>query len=440
MTSNPWQAPLAGTPVNADITIPGSKSLTNRELVLSAIAEGRSTISGALSARDTILMINALETLGARIDTGADNWAVEPITPVTGSTPVTIECGLAGTVMRFIPAIAARCTRPVRFTADEQANSRPMAPLFQALRSVGVDVTYETDKPFPVVVQGPARVDGPIQVDSSASSQFLSALLLIAPLLEGEGQYTDIQLTGKAPSLPHIEMTMEALRARGVEVDWISESAVRVRRQAIGARDVVIEPDLSNAGPFLAAAIVTGGQVRIPYWPLKTTQAGNEWLRILREMGAELNLVPQGTVYATLCARADSLHGFNGDMSQYGELVPTLAAICAFADTPSRIENIGHLRGHETDRLTAIATELTKLGIDVEEGEDYLAIDPTNGWQGKLSGPITLHSYADHRMATLGAIIGLKAPGIHVDNIETVSKTMPEFVKLWSKMLDGAHA
>lgn len=338
--------------------------------------------------------------------------------------------------MRFVPALAARCTRPVRLTADSQANARPMAGLFKALRSIGVSVTHESDETFPLTVQGPARVRGPISLDSSASSQYLSALLLVAPLLESDREFIEIELEGTLPSRPHVEMTLAAMRLRGVDADWTGERTLRVKRGDISGRDAVIEPDLSNAGPFLAAAAVTGGHVRIPYWPLQTTQAGNEWLPILRQMGADVNLVPQGTVYGTLCLRAGELQGFTGDMSQVGELVPTLAAICAFATAPSTITGIGHLRGHETDRLKAIATELTKLGVLVEEGADYLRIDGTNSWVENLREPTLLHSYADHRMATFGAIIGLRAPQIYVDDVETVAKTMPDFVNLWTKMLE----
>lgn len=440
MTPKPWDAPLAHGPINADVAIPGSKSLTNRELVLSALANDRSTIFGALDARDTHLMTQALRQLGAEIEAGADNWCISPIPRVPGSKPITIDCGLAGTVMRFVPAIAALCSRPVHFIADEQANARPMADLLHTLRSMGVKITHEADQTFPLTVQGPAEVHGPVRIDTSDSSQFLSALLLVAPLLRGEGTYTDFEITGKLPSRPHVDMTIEALRQRGVAAEWLSDRLISVPRTDILARDAAIEPDLSNAGPFLAAAVVTGGHVHIPYWPFKTNQAGNEWLRILKEMGADVNLIPQGSAYATLCVRAQNIRGFTGDMSQFGELVPTLAAMCALATTPSKISNIAHLRGHETDRVSAIATELSKLGIAIDEGEDYLSIDPTGNWRDKLDGPVTLHSYSDHRMATFGAILGLNVPGIRVDDIETVSKTMPEFVGLWENMLGQVHA
>jgi 3-phosphoshikimate 1-carboxyvinyltransferase len=441
LTPSPWPAPHVSKPVDADVTIPGSKSLTNRELVLSALASGTSTLSGALHARDTNLMIDALRQLGADIETGVDNWKICKIPRIPGSNPVTIECGLAGTVMRFIPAVAALQSRKVRFIADEQANSRPVKPLYRALRSMGVDFEYEGEAQYPVVIQGPATTSGPIKLDSSGSSQFLSALLLVAPLLPGNGEFVEIELTGSLPSKPHIEMTIASLRSRDVEVEWMSNTSLRVKRGGIAPRDKVIEPDLSNAGPFLAAAVVTQGRVHVPYWPLETTQAGDAWQWILRQMGQEVSLVPNGTQYGTLCVRGNEIKGFEGDMSQVGELVPTLAALCAFAATPSKITNIGHLRGHETDRLSAIATELRKLGVGVNEGEDFLEIDPTNGWQDKLrerNEPVELHSYHDHRMATFGAIIGLGVPEILVDDIETVSKTMPDFVDRWNQMLAGS--
>lgn len=453
MAPKPWPAPSVTQPVDADVTIPGSKSLTNRELVLSALATGPSTLSGGLRARDTDLMIEALRTLGARIETDRDTWCIRPIpkfdraeTPgrcaleneeTTQPGESTIECGLAGTVMRFVPAIAALLDEPVRFVADEQANSRPIRPLYDALERLGIKIIYEGAANYPVTVQGPATCDGKLVVDSSESSQFLSALLLISPLLPGEGEFVEIELTGSLPSRPHIEMTLESLRGRGVEVDWVDDAHLRVKRGEIQPRDIAIEPDLSNAGPFLAAAIATGGHVLVPYWPLKTTQAGDAWREILSQMGQQVNLVPQGTQYGTLCLRGTEIGGFEGSMSQVGELVPTLAAICALATAPSRIKDIGHLRGHETDRLAAIATELKKLGVEVEEGADYLYINPANGWRDRLEGPVELHSYHDHRMATFGAIIGLAVPGIVVDDIETTSKTMPDFTKRWNQMLEG---
>ncbi|MDO5720529.1 MAG: 3-phosphoshikimate 1-carboxyvinyltransferase [Actinomycetaceae bacterium] len=456
-----WHAPLSERATNTTIHIPGSKSLTNRVLALSAFADGPSRITGALKARDTQLMIDGLQALGAHTVT-ASSTATTPRDTESGSqlivTPVgsaidpnnggntamktssaqqpqqpTIACGLAGTVMRFLPAYAALKDTPVTFSADDQAQSRPLKPLLQALESMGATVSYAGSDIFPFTICGPIDARE-ITLDSSGSSQFATALLLIAPLIHSSGTFT-VRLVGDIPSRPHIDMTIQCLRERGITIEEPDKRTFIVHCAPISALDTVIEPDLSNAGPFLAAALVTGGTVRIPHWPKHTTQAGDAWREILRDMGAHITLNTSLTVSA-----GQRIAGIHRDFSSEGELVPTAAALAVCADSPSVFTGIGHLRGHETDRLTALATEIAKLGVRVDEGADYLRIDPTGSWRQNLPPRIEFESYHDHRMATFAAIIGLAVPGVLVRNIETTSKTLPDFTQMWKQVCDTSAA
>ncbi len=414
-----WPAPK-GRDLDATVALPGSKSLTNRELLLSAIASEPTLLVAPLVSRDSKLMIQALESLGISFEwQGADLL----VTPGKLTGPAVIDCGLAGTVMRFVPPLSTLAEGRISFDGDEGARRRPMHTTIDSLRALGVEVSAESDS-LPFIVSGTGRVAGGLlEIDASASSQFVSGLLLVAARFENglTLRHTGVEL----PSLPHIEMTLETLRQRGVDATTIDERTWRVEPGLISGGRKVIEPDLSNAGPFLAAAMVAGGEIRVPNWPKVTTQVGAEFVRILPMMGAKVFL--QGDV---LTLQSDGvIHGIDIDLSIGGELAPVIAALAALADTPSRITGIAHLRGHETDRLSALTTELNKLGGDVTELADGLEIRPA-----KLNGGQWL-TYEDHRMATAAAILGLRVPGIEVENIATTSKTMPEFVHLWQAML-----
>ena len=426
-----WNAPLAKGKIDAVVKLPGSKSLTNRELVLSALAAEPTTLIEPLVSRDSELMIGALETLGARFERLAGSIFVTPINSVqsTGET-VAIDCGLAGTVMRFVPPLAGLHTGTVMFDGDLGARNRPMSTTIDSLRALGVQVEQSAEDagklPFSVAGRGSIR-GGELCIDASESSQFVSGLLLAAARFE-EG----ITLTHAGehlPSLPHIEMTLDCLQKRGVKASATGEATWRVEPGPIAGGEVVIEPDLSNAGPFLAAAMVAGGSITIPHWPAVTTQVGNEFIWILTEMGASVSLDERGL---TLTSNGE-IKGIDIDLSIGGELAPVIAVLAALADSPSRISGIAHLRGHETDRLAALTAEINRAGGHCSETEDGLEIVPTAlhacQWQ----------SYDDHRMATAGAIIGLRVPGIEVENIATTAKTMPNFTALWQQML-GASA
>ena len=419
-----WAAPVAAAPLDATVDVPGSKSLTNRYLVLAALADGPSTLRGALSSRDTLLMAEALRRLGVGVEVDGTTWRVEPGT-LRG--PAEVDCGLAGTVMRFLPAVAALADGPVRFDGDAGARVRPMGPVLAGLRGLGVAVTADdgsapTTLPFTVEGRG-GVVGGAVDVDASASSQFVSGLLLAGARFD---RGLRLRHVGTAlPSLPHIEMTVDVLRAAGVDVDDSTPSTWVVAPGPIVARDVRVEPDLSNASPFLAAALVAGGTVRVTGWPTATTQPGALVPDLFEQMGARTRLVGD-TLEVTGTGR---VRGLDVDLHAAGELTPTVAALAALAETPSRLRGVAHLRGHETDRLAALVTEINRLGGRATETEDGLTIEPA-----ELHGG-TVATYHDHRMATFGAILGLRVPGVHVEDVQTTAKTLPGFTGMWDAML-----
>lgn len=372
-----------------------------------------------------MLMIQALEKLGVEIQWDGSDLIVAP-KPLTGG--VSIDCGLAGTVMRFVPLLAALTLGPVRFDGDEGARRRPMDTTIDSLKKLGVAVTLdgaEAALPFTVHGLGAITADE-ITLDASKSSQFVSALLLVGARFENG--LTVRHHGDELPSLPHIEMTLETLRQRGVDAKALSTTSWRVEPGEIQGGTRVIEPDLSNAGPFLAAALVAGGTVRVKHWPAVTTQVGAEFRNILPRMGASIELVDGDLVVKS----EGKIRGIEIDLSIGGELAPVVAALAALADSPSRITGIAHLRGHETDRLAALTAEITRLGGKAKELPDGLEITPV-----PLHGGEWL-TYHDHRMATAGAIVGLRVPGVSVENIATTGKTMPDFPRLWDQLLESA--
>ena len=428
-----WTAPFAPTPVHATVTVPGSKSQTNRALVLAGLAAaqgspigGTSTISGALRSRDTDLMIGALRALGLQVDgTGPELTVSGRIVPGPNAR---VDCGLAGTVLRFVPPLAALADAPVDFDGDEQARIRPIAPLLDALRGLGVGIDG-TGLPFRV--QGSGSVaGGTVAIDASASSQFVSGLLLCAASFT-EG--LTVQHTGPAlPSAPHIAMTVSMLRQAGVDVDDSVGNRWQVRPGAVAARHWDVEPDLTNAVAFLAAAAVTGGIVRITGWPATSVQPADNILAIFDRLNA---VVSRTDSVLEVCGPA-SYDGFDVDLRAVGELTPSVAALAALA-TPgsvSRLTGIAHLRGHETDRLAALRTEINRLGGNCQETPDGLVITATP------LKPGTWRAYADHRMAMAGAIVGLRVPEVQVDDIAATTKTLPEFPELWARMLANAES
>lgn len=431
MTSPDWHAPAASGRLNATVTLPGSKSLTNRYLVLAALASNVSRLRRPLRSRDTDLMAQALRQLGAAIDdatsaNGTPDWIITPAS-LRGGRPV--DCGLAGTVMRFLPPVAALAQEPVPFDGDPQARVRPMGAIIEAMRDLGVTVEDEGRATLPFVVQGQGCVPGGrVVLDASASSQFISALLLAGSRFD-EG-ITIVHEGPSLPSMPHIEMTVETLRDAGAAVDDSEPNTWRVEPGELLPLDITVEPDLSNAAPFLAAAVVAGGSVTVPDWPQHTTQAGDRIRDVLDEMGANVTLDAR-----TLTVSGDGgPSGIDIDLHDTAELTPVVAALAACADGPTVIRGVGHIRGHETDRISALSRELTGMGVGVTEREDGLRIDPAP------LRPNTFRTYSDHRMVMAGAVLAMAAPGTVIEDPDTVGKTLPDFVQLWETMLGTSES
>jgi len=419
-----WSAPFrASKPISGAINIPGSKSVTNRALVLSALASSPSTLRKGLRSRDTDLMIKALSSLGVKIEIEQDPWKITPA-PLMG--PAGIDVGNAGTVMRFLPPLASLAKGLISFDGDLRSHQRPLAPVIKALENLGVSIEHQGRYSLPLVINGAGYITGgEAEIDASASSQFLSSLLLVAPLMK---QGLRIKNIGKSlPSKPHIEMTIAMLAQYGAVVDTSIDNQWSVEPTTLSGVDLVIEPDLSNAAVFMAAPILCGGEVIIKDWPRKTTQPGDQLRQIFSEMGGEIDFVDQG-----LRVRSSGhIRGIDIDLGDVGELTPVIAALASLADSPSYLRGIGHLRLHETDRLSALKNELTALGAEVLEEESALRINPKPMKAG------VFHTYEDHRLATAGALIGLAVNGVEVENIETTRKTITDFPALWSQLLNG---
>ncbi|WP_314684740.1 3-phosphoshikimate 1-carboxyvinyltransferase [Rothia mucilaginosa] len=463
-----WSAPRApasseAAGKNALVHIPGSKSLTNRYLLLAALADSPSYLRAPLHSRDSALMIEALRQLGAGIELVPTDSPFGPdvkVTPLSFAQPgsaqaVSIECGLAGTVMRFVPALAALLLGEFAFDGDPHARQRPMGPVLEGLRQLGVQVECERgENALPFVLRSPglASAEGVseapvVRIDASASSQFVSALLLMAPRLP-QGMVL-VHEGSSVPSIPHIQMTVEALRQMGIRVqehypshDNTAEGGEyrwTVHPGSFPGFEMTIEPDLSNAGPFLAAAVVTGESVTIPHWPAPaadssagTTQVGDMWRELLPALGARVSYA-EGQLTVTGPAQLPE-GDFSFDLSAGGELAPTMAAACAFVKGRVELTGIAHLRGHETDRLAALAAEINRLGGSAHDTADSLVIEAPIPATAEAQ-PVLARTYDDHRMATFAAIIGLRRPNVVVRNVATVAKTMPEFTAMWEDML-----
>jgi 3-phosphoshikimate 1-carboxyvinyltransferase len=413
--------------VDATVTVPGSKSIANRALVLAALSDGPARLDNLpLGARDIRLMIAALRSLGCQVTTSLSGAVT--VRPDRLAGPTVVDCGLAGTVMRFVPPMAGLATGDVRFDGDPRARERPMRPLIQALRDSGVVVEDNGHGRLPFTIRGTGAVTGgTVRVDASGSSQFVSALLLSgsrfdAGILVGH--------RGRpVPSIPHIEMTCRMLADHGATVttDVADRTDAQWRVEPGPLRPVsrLVEPDLSNAAPFLAAALVTGGRVVIRGWPTDSVQPSQQLLAVLQDMGGATRFVAEGLEVSG----TGPIGAINADLRDVGELVPTITALCALADGPSRLTGIGHISGHETDRLTSLADQVNRLGGDVRASSDRLEIHPRRLRGGRWA------TYHDHRMATTGAIIGLVVPGVRVENIATTAKTFQQFPQVWSEMV-----
>ncbi|MGW7592305.1 3-phosphoshikimate 1-carboxyvinyltransferase [Streptomyces rubiginosohelvolus] len=438
-----WPAPHASGAVDATVTVPGSKSVTNRALVLASLAAEPGWLRRPLRSRDTLLMADALRAMGVGIeetvssssasspsaaaspDSSGEAWRV---IPAGLHGPATVDVGNAGTVMRFLPPVAALADGPIHFDGDPRSHERPLHGVIDALRALGARIDDDGRGALPLTVHGGGALEGgPVSIDASSSSQFVSALLLSAPRFN---QGVEVRHTGAVlPSMPHIRMTVDMLRAVGAQVDEPETGGEpnvwRVSPSALLGRDLTIEPDLSNAQPFLAAALVTGGRITIPDWPERTTQPGDALREIFTAMGGSCELTERGLTFTG----TGRIHGIDVDLGEVGELTPGIAAVAALADSPSTLSGVAHLRLHETDRLAALTKEINELGGDVTETADGLHIRPR-----PLHGGV-FHTYDDHRMATAGAIIGLAVKGVEIENVGTTAKTLPDFPDMWTGML-----
>ena len=418
-----WPAPFRGRkPVTSRVTIPGSKSVTNRALILAAQADSPSTLRRPLISRDSELMSAGLQAMGVSIKGNDDAWTLTPA-PLCG--PAHIDVGNAGTVMRFLPPLAALAQGDISFDGDPRSYERPLGPVIKALEELGIAIEHEGRYSLPLVIKAKGAIPGgALTIDASASSQFLSALLLVAPsMTNGIGaQHRGDSL----PSMPHIDMTVQMLRDFGatVHVDKKAQSW-RVEPGTLRGQDFVIEPDLSNASPFLSIAMVCGGSITIADWPKNTTQPGDQLREIFTQMGARVEFTSEGL---TLTG-GPAIHGIDIDLHDVGELTPSIAALAALADSPSQLRGIGHLRLHETDRLAALTREINSLGGNVVEEETALHITPAPLHDG------TFHTYEDHRLATAGAVIGLVIPDVLLENVATTRKTLPDFPGLWNSLV-----
>ena len=428
-----WPAPFRGpVPVDATVTIPGSKSVTNRALILAAQATSPSILRRPLVSRDSELMSAGLTAMGLSIENGSDAhgdfWTVTPRI-VEGNShlqgPAKVDVGNAGTVMRFLPPLAALAHGDISFDGDPRSYERPLGPVIKALEDLGIEIDHEGRYSLPLVMKSQGKIPGGnLEIDASASSQFLSALLLVAPSMTNG--ITVKHVGGTLPSMPHIEMTVQMLRDFGAIVSVDSANNTwRVEPGSLHGVDLVIEPDLSNAAPFISLAMVCGGSITIADWPTSTTQPGDQLREIFSAMGSTVEYV-EGGLKVTGGA---SIHGIDIDLHDVGELTPSIAALAALADSPSHLRGIGHLRLHETDRLAALTREINNLGGNVVEEETALHITPAPLHSG------TFHTYEDHRLATAGAVIGLVVDGIEVENIATTRKTLTDFPGLWKSLL-----
>lgn len=429
MDSGRWHAPAARGPASAALRLPGSKSITNRALVLAALSDADSVVRNPLKARDSQLAIAALRVLGCSIDEYGTDVGVSPGSPVSGSS-LTIDVGNAGTVMRFLPAVAALAPASVAFDGDPRARERPVGPLLTALRALGASIDDGNRGCLPFTVLGTGRLrGGQVTLDASGSSQLVSGLLLAAPRFE---LGAEVRHEGPpVPSLPHIEMTVRMLRAAGADVEvgaGTRPATWRVHPGRISLGDFTVEPDLSNAGPFLAAALVTGGSVTVRDWPADSLQAAGAITRVLSRMGAECSLGPDGLTVSG----SGTIRGIEADLRDIPELCLPLTSVAALASGPSEFTGVGHTRAQETDRLAAIAKEINALGGDVTELPDGLSIRPR---PLRADGSRPFESYDDHRMVMAAAVLGLAVPGIEVLNAATVGKTFPDFTALWAQML-----
>jgi 3-phosphoshikimate 1-carboxyvinyltransferase len=434
MDSTTWRAPTAHGPVRAAVRLPGSKSISNRALMLAALSDSPSTLRGVLKARDTSLAVAALRVLGCSLEEDGTDLAVSSGSIAPGS-PVSVDVGNAGTVMRFLPAVAALSPASVAFDGDPRARERPIGALLSALRTLGVSIDDDGRGALPFTIHGSGAVrGGAVTLDASGSSQLVSGLLLAAARFD---LGVEVHHSGPpVPSLPHIEMTVRMIAGAGAEVEIGAGERPdfwRVRPGRLNLGDFSVEPDLSNAGPFLAAALVTGGSVTIRDWPSVSLQPADAILDVVTRMGGAVSSSPEGLTVTG----SGVINGIEADLRDIPELCLPLTSVAALASGPSAFTGVGHTRFQETDRLAAITKEINALGGDVTESPDGLAIRPR---PLRAEPGHVFESYDDHRMVMAAAVHGLAVTGVEVTNVATVGKTFPDFTAFWAELAGTPEA
>ncbi len=415
--------PLARPP-DTEVVVPGSKSLTNRALVVAGLAAGRSTLTGVLDADDTRAMLAGLEALGVGIERSTDGTTVT-VDGVEGAPPVAdarIDARLSGTTARFLAPVLARVAGTSHLDGLPPFRRRPMGPSIAALRSLGCTVTeHGTPGHLPITVTGGPVAGGEVAVAGEVSSQFLSGLLLAGPAFP-DG--LTVRVTTPLVSVPYVEMTVEVLRWFGAEVHRPDAATFVVAGGGTRGAQLAIEPDASAASYLLAAAAITGGRVRVPGLTPASSQGDAGFAAVLARMGAEVVVDHRGTeVRGT-----GRLRGIEVDLGAMSDTAQTLAAVAVFAEGPTRITGIGFIRAKETDRIAAVVTELRRLGIDAREEEDGLVVHP-----GRPS-PGVVATYDDHRMAMSFALLGLVVPGIAIADPGCVAKTFPTYFEVLEQL------
>jgi 3-phosphoshikimate 1-carboxyvinyltransferase len=405
-------------PPDVEVQVPGSKSITNRTLIVACLAGGESTIENPLFSDDPYWLMDSLVRLGFEVhaDRDAGTVSIQGQSGIIPQSDVEVYVGNAGTVARFLPPVLALGKGPYRIDGVERMRERPIENLVDAMRRLGARVGYaEEEGKFPLIVKGGGIRGGAARVSAGRSSQFVSGLLMAAPYAR---ELVELEVEGRK-AWPYVGITVTLMRAFGIEVEAGGGRFV-VRPGTYRARAYEVEPDASGAAYFLAAAAVCGGRVRVPGIGTESSQGDLRFVEVLREMGCEVE-VAESYVEARGGGR---LRGVGVDMNGISDQMITLAAIAPFAEGPTRITGVAHTRHQETDRISAVVTELRRLGVTVEEFQDGLRIEP-----GTIR-PSTVRTYGDHRMAMAFSLVGLKVPGIKIEDPACVTKTLPGFFGL----------
>ena len=403
--------------LDAVATVPGSKSIAHRALVCAALARGDSTIKGLPDGDDTQAMLQALMMLGATFSLDGADANIQESIDLNRTDAITVDANLAGTTARFLTAVGALRRSPITVTGNASLRSRPMKDLHLALEQLGAIVSWQNDKYcLPVTVQRGESYSHSVQVAADTSSQFVTSLMLIAPMFE---HGLTIELTGDVISLPYIAMSASVMKSFGANVRISDNRIIVIDGGGYVGCQFAVEPDASSASYPLAAAAVLGGRVRVEGMRSDMLQGDGRFVDVLQQMGCDISEDNTGITVGRDANK--SLQGVDIDMSEISDLVPTLAIVAMFAKTPTRIRNVGFIRNKESDRIGDLAREMRGLGANVVEYEDGLEISP----QALHGG--TCDTHHDHRIAMAFGVAGLKLPGVIIDQPSVVSKSWPQF-------------